>query len=84
MTVHSPIGTPNLWQLPSAMSAPMSPGGVSIVRARRSVAMATNTWDSKTNVRYSLPQDLINTKDGCTYMHVTSLILDSTLSYFIV
>jgi hypothetical protein len=38
-----PIGTPKRWLLPTAMSAPSSPGGVSSVSASRSVATTTST-----------------------------------------
>ena len=42
--VNAPNGTPNLWLFPKAISAPNSPGGRSMVNARRSVAHATSAW----------------------------------------
>ena len=37
-----PIGTPKRWLLPTAMSAPHSPGGVARVSASRSAAAVTS------------------------------------------
>ncbi len=51
-----PIGTPNRWLLPMAMSAPNSPGGVSRVRASRSVATVTRApaaWARSQRARWS-------------------------------
>lgn len=39
-----PSGTPNLWLLPTAMSAPNSPGAFKMVRASRSVATTTKPY----------------------------------------
>ena len=38
----NPIGTPNRWADPTAMSAPNSPGGLMSVSASRSVAKTTS------------------------------------------
>mmetsp|Transcript_4043 Transcript_4043/g.12145 ORF Transcript_4043/g.12145 Transcript_4043/m.12145 type:complete len:264 (+) Transcript_4043:913-1704(+) len=51
-----PMGTPNLWEDPMAMSAPNSPGGVSMVKASRSVAMTTlafTPWAASMTEPYS-------------------------------
>src|SRR6478735_6358267 len=50
------MGTPNRWLLPTAMSAPHSPGGVTRVRARRSAAAETRapcSWAAAVSVRKS-------------------------------
>lgn len=39
-----PIGIPNRWLDPTAMSTPNSPGGRSMVSAIRSVAQVTRVW----------------------------------------
>lgn len=40
-----PIGTPNLWAEPKQMSAPMSPGALTRVKAKRSEATTFTTLD---------------------------------------
>lgn len=52
-----PIGTPKRWVVPTAMSAPSSPGEVSSVRASRSAATVTiapSSWACSMTARGSL------------------------------
>lgn len=42
-----PNGTPKRWLVPTAMSALISPGGRSIVRAKRSVAATASVWNNR-------------------------------------
>lgn len=69
-----PIGIPNRWLDPTAMSTPNSPGGRSMVSAIRSVAQVTRVWKKYMTLSCATSHEM--TVKWCVHSPYTLTVVD--------